>query len=175
MGKRKRVEGEPELFQTKPIKAKCVDRMKESYFKLLLRKGWDPGFFLEIQRDDYPTLAMRLVGGFAQQKEVVVDPAAKTPADGLAVDPNMGPFLERRRCVVLSKGPEDQNRRIVAQHDDGWVIGLWISLLRRQLKQGTIDVQSWCFSTLLDLERPDSFFHVQHENWVAELLKKEQP
>lgn len=173
MGKRKKIEGEPELFATKPIKAKLVDRMKESYFKLLLRKGWDPGFFLEVERDDYPTLAMRLVGGFAQQKEVAVDPATK--ANPVLTYSDMGPFLGRRRCVVLSKGPEDQNRRIVAQHDDGWIVGLWISLLRRQLKQGTIDVQSWCFSTLLDLERTESFFHVQYESWLMDLLTKEQP
>jgi hypothetical protein len=168
--KRVKIEGEPELFPTKSVKAKLVDRMSPSYFRTLIRKGLDPGFFLEVQNDDYPTLATRLIGGFATNMIQDVDPSA--PAE--QIPDGFQPILDRRRCLVLSKGPGDTNRRIVAQHSDGWVVGLWISTLRRQLKRGNMDVQSYCFSVLLDLERVESFFHVQYENWIADLLTKEQ-
>jgi hypothetical protein len=171
--KRAKVDGEPELFNTRRYKGKIIERMSEGYFNKLLRTGWDPGFFIEVQKSDYPTLATRMIGGFAQEKQGTIDPADIN--DPFKQEIDFGPYLERRRCVVLSKGPDDPNRRIVAQHKDGWIVGLWISLLRRQLKHGMIDVQSWCFSALLDLERDGSFFHVQYENWLAELLTKEQP
>jgi hypothetical protein len=48
-------------------------------------------------------------------------------------------------------------------------------MLRRQLKQGTVDVQSWCFSVLIDLENANSYFHAAHETWVSTLIQKEQP
>jgi hypothetical protein len=168
-----RVRGEPELFDTRAVKGQVVTRMPKPYFHKLLRRGWDPGFFVEAQADDYPTLATRLIGAFGAQKEVPVDPAAKSDPTKVVID--AGDFLERRRCVVLSKGPDDTNRRIVAQDSDGWVVGLWISMLRRQLKKGNINVQSWCFSVLIDLENIDSFFHRQHEEWIATLIQKEQP
>ena len=170
MGKRKsKAPGQADLFDTRLVKGRIVGRMPAGYFRSLLNKGWDPGFFIEIEPDDYPTLAARLIGGFGQLKDVTVDPAAaKDQTTGIA-------YLERRRCVVLSKGPEDTNRRIVAQHTEDWVIGLWISLLRRQLKHGNINVQSWCFSVLIDLESINSFFHRQHEEWVSTLIQKEQP
>lgn len=174
MGKRRaRIQGEPELFDTRSVKGKIVERMAHSYFRSLLKKGWDPGFFVDVQADDYPTLGTRYIGGFGHKLDVDVDPAAK----GDPIDTNIVQtvFLERRRCVVLSKGPEDTNRRIIAQDTDGWVVGLWISMLRRQLKKGNINVQAWCFSVLIDLENIESFFHTQHEEWIKTLIQKEQP
>lgn len=172
MAKRKKIDHEAELFDAKTLKGKIVERMTEGYFKKLLKKGWNPGFFLEVKPTDYPTLAIRYVGGFGTQKIVTVDPTRSTED---AYDGQLQAVLQRRRCLVLSNGPEDQNRRIVAQNDDGWVVGLWIAVLQRQVKEGTLDVKSWCFSVLLDLENINSFFHVQADYWVRELLMKEQP
>lgn len=167
-GRKSRVRGQADMFTDRQVKAQIVNRMPEGYFKKLLKKGWDPGYFVEVQPDDYPTLGERWVG------EATSGVIGST---GLVV--NVPIFWRRLRCLILSKGPEDLNRRIVAQgHSDrgGWVIGLWIAMLRRQLRTSTsLNVKAWCFEVLTTLERDDAYFSGQAEEWTQELLKKDAP
>jgi hypothetical protein len=144
------------------IKAQIVNRMPQAYFKKLMKKGWDPGYFVELEPDDYPTLATRI----RFERFGMVD-----HGNGKKV-----PILNeyRTRAVVLSKGIDDTNRRIVGQ-GDGWVIGLWISILRRQIKQGSLDVKAWAFEVLTGLERDDAYWHTQADNWTTDLLQKNAP
>lgn len=158
-----RIRGQKDFFSDRQVKAQIVNRMPEVYFKKLLKKGWDPGYFIEAQPDDYPTLLDRLI---------CVDKGGHVQGMGGLVQ--VSPLFERRRGLVLSKGREDQNRRIVAL-GDGWVVGLWIATMRRQIKLGTVDVKAWCFEVLIGLERQDSFFHNHYENWIKDLLQKEAP
>lgn len=158
-----RVRGQAEMFDARAVKAQVVNRMARGYFNKLLRKGWDPGYFVDVQPDDFVTLGERLVETGSWTDMV----------NGTQKGPKMV-IHERRRCVVLSKGLEDRNRRIVAQDSDGWVVGLWIALLRRQLKTGAIHVQAASFETLTDLER-EGYFKERAENWIKDLLQKEAP
>lgn len=168
-GRASRVRGQGEMFTDRQVKAQIVNRMPEGYFKKLLKKGWDPGYFVEIQADDYPTLGERWI---ADEIRTISSVGPNGAGPNMAVH-------QRRRCVILSKGPEDQNRRIVAQAEvgsAGWIVGLWVAMLRRQLKLSpSLNVKAWCFEVLTTLERHDSYFRQQAENWVEELLKKEAP
>lgn len=167
-----RVRGQIEMFDARAVKAQVVNRMVKGYFNKLMRKGWDPAYFVEVEPDDFVTLADRMIGGFGNSCVVNLDPNAQATRDPNKIE--LETYLTRRRCVVLSKGLEDRNRRIVAQDEDGWVIGLWIALLRRQLKTGAIHVQAASFETLTDLER-EGYFKERAENWIKDLLQKEAP
>lgn len=164
-GRNSAVRGQQDFFTGQQIKAQIVNRMPEGYFKKLLRKGWDPGYFVEAEPDDYVTLGERLIHEGHGMFNV--------GSNGFA-GPTM-PVYERRKCVVLSKGFSDTNRRIVAQSTDGWIVGLWVAMLRRQLKTGTIDIKAWSFEVLTTLERDDAWWKQQAENWTQELLKKNTP
>jgi hypothetical protein len=168
-----RIRGQTELFDVRSVKAQVVNRMPRGYFLKLMRKGWDPAYFVDVAPDDFVTLGERLIGGFGQACVVSIDPSSPSVPGDVSVIRDA--YLARRRCVVLSKGREDTNRRIVAQDDDGWIIGLWIALLRRQLKTGTLDVKAWSFETLTDLEREGSYYKNQAESWIKDLLQKEVP
>lgn len=151
-----------------------MNRMLRGYFLKLMRKGWDPAYFVDAQPDDFVTLADRWIGGFGKSFVVSIDPSTVKPVDLNQVA--LEQYIVRRRCVVLSKGLEDTNRRIVAQDDDsGWIVGLWVALLRRQLKTGTLNVKAWSFETLIDLERDGAYFKNQAETWIKDLLQKETP
>lgn len=151
------------MFSPREVKAQIVNRMPEGYFRKLLKKGWDPGYFVEIAPDDFVTLGQRLLK--------IVDRTTMDAGNGqtVTVEAQFG----RERVVILSKGWDDPDRRIIARGD--WVVGLWISLLRRQIKGGCLNVQAWSFETLTSLERDDAYFRTQADNWTRELLQKEAP
>lgn len=141
-----------------------VERMKESLFEKLLRRGFDPAYALKsIAPDDRVTIAERpkhlQTGAYDFKEKKFLAAVAPT----------------RRYAIVLSKGPGDRDRRIVAQADGstGWLVGLYVGLLRRQVKEGTRDVKAWAFETLLDLERMEGIGLVNRftaENWTQKLV-----
>jgi hypothetical protein len=142
-----------------------VKRLQKSYWDRLWRKGWDPAYILEVEPDDIPTLAEV----WRKRKQIDILPGSTAcpettvPVDGFSVD--------RLKAVVLSKGPEDQNRRIVAIDDGGWITGLFIALLQRQVLEGTEAAQGGCYATLINLELYEGWEFVV-DRWTKDLLTK---
>lgn len=143
-----------------------VDRMDEKLFDKLLDRGFDPAYALRsIKPDDRVTVAERDL-----PRNMAKDPSGKVVA--------IEAIPRRRYAIVLSKGPNDRDRRIVAQTDGstGWIVGLYVGLLRRQVKEGIRDVKAWAFETLLDLERmegPGLVNRFTAENWIQQLVMKD--
>jgi len=133
-----------------------VKRLTRSYFDRLWKKGYDPAYILEIEPDDLPTLAEVYV-----RSEICVVPAQGTVT------------LGRKKAIVLSKGLEDPDRRIVARDGGGWIFGLWIALLQRQVREGTEKAKGWCYGVITELEC-DEFAEFQIDRWTKDLLSKRQ-
>lgn len=150
----------PEAERLKLQKAR-VDKLDRLYFQKLWKKGWDPAYILNLEPDDIPTLAdvWRKADGL---HEVV---STSTPP------PKPQMEIRRLRAVVLSKGPEDQNRRIVAQGDGGWLSALFIALLQRQVRDGTMRTQGICYAAITNLEC-DEGWQFSMDKWTQELLTK---
>lgn len=118
-----------------------VTRMTRSVWDRLWKKDYDPGYLIKIQSDDIPS--MRKI-----------------------YEQTMG-----MNAVILSKGPEDLNRRVIAWDGKGWVVGLFVSLLQRQVREGTDATKGVCYATLTHLECDGFWMHVV-DRWSQELLVK---
>lgn len=160
---------EKDLFR--PDEAdKHVDRLTKSQFERILKRGFDPAYVLRVEPDDRVTIAerpMRISRGFT-----------KDLREELAKLGTMGRDLTMNYCVVLSKSRLDRNRRIVAQSggsDKQWLVGLYVGLLRRQVKEGTKDIKAWAFETILDLERIEFGVvnQITLDNWTRDLIAKD--
>ena len=155
----------PELFERKLLKQKVEPRMGESRFFYLMKKGLDPAYYLELVPEDYPT--WRRVSWLVNIDQLIVGPINRLH--------NTVTYYEKSgHVVVLSKGLQDLDRRIVGRGSTAFTDGFWIALLRRQLRTGSLDVRAWCYETLLDLERHELWGHV-YENWTKKLMGLRTP
>lgn len=140
----------PEQERLKLLQAR-ITQMTASQWNRFYKKGWDPSYMLVVEKDDIPTLS-----------------------EVWKKDPMVGStelFLKKIKTVVLSKGPEDQNRRVIAAGDGGWIFGLFFALLQRQVREGTMATQGRCYATITELEN-DEVRQVMVDNWAQELLLK---
>ena len=145
------------------LKNARVDRLTRSYWDRLWKKDYDPGYILKLEPDDIPSIT----------RLTVVDPPAspalaapQTPVPG---SPNFA--VRELVAVVLSKGLEDVRRRVVAADSGGWITGLYLSLLQRQVREGNEVTQGKCYAILTRLEcDPDWQFRV--DRWTQDLLLK---
>jgi hypothetical protein len=134
------------------IKRSQLESIDRRLFVDLLDDGWDPGYILKVEPDDIPS--------FTKARE--------------KVDVILGPDFRVKKfyVVFLSKGPNDPNKRIVAMDEFGdWVRYLWISLLRRQVREGTQEVKVECYNTLEKLEC-DEGWRSTVDRFTQDLLSK---
>jgi hypothetical protein len=150
----------PEQERQKLLQAR-LDRITVAQWRRFYGKGWDPAYLLNIEKDDIPTYAdvWRRADGI---QEMVSTAAAPAVSDFP---------IRRLKAVVLSKGPEDQNRRIIAIGDGGWLFGLFVGLLQRQVREGTMATQGKCYSVITLLEN-DEMREVVMDIWSSELMLK---
>lgn len=140
-----------------------VSRLTRSYWDRLWKKDYDPGYIVQVELDDIPSLAR------VTRKSTLNCVILKGP-DGVEHKSDEA-FYRELKAVVLSKGLEDQNRRIVAEDDGGWITGLYLSLLQRQVRDGTEAVKGTCYATLTRLECDEGWQHVV-DRWTQDLLLK---
>lgn len=132
-------------------RVRAVDVMTRDLWQRLLRKGYDPAYAVKLEKSDIPSITetFRYPPG--------ADRARFRPVRSMA--------------VVLSKGPLDRSRRVVAESRDGWVRGLYIALLRRQVREGLEPVKGKCYAVLVTLEFDDGWGFLT-DRWLDELLTK---
>jgi hypothetical protein len=150
----------PEAERLKLLHAQ-MPRMKASDWNRFWKKGWDPAYLLKVAVDDIPTLAETW-----KQVDSLGDVVSTAAAPG-----KRDLEIRRIRALVLSKGIEDRNRRIVAIGGGSWMFGLLVALLQRQVRQGTMDVQGKCYATLTNLECCDNW-GVVVDRWTTDLIHK---
>lgn len=149
-----------ERLKLRQARVKKIDR---NYWTRLWKKGWDPAYILEVEPDDIPTFAEVWRKADGMDTTVMTTPKPENP----------GFHVRRLKAIVLSKGPEDLNRRIVAQGDGSWLFGLFVALLQRQVRDGTMATQGKCYATITNLEC-DEMRQALIDNWTQELLTKRQ-
>lgn len=133
------------------------ERMTRSRFAFLVKKRFNPAYFIRIEADEIPTITIRRYSCLV----------------GAGEDPKL-PVIRSVRALVLSKGPADANRRVVAEDSGLWVEQLWVCALLRQLRHGTLEVKAWCYETLSDIES-DGPMASFVSGWIRDFSLKEEP
>lgn len=155
-----KIKEQEELFRTDLLKRRQTDFMTGSRFSYLFdKKGIDPAYFVLMEPDDLPT----------RKKVSWTNGSMHFPSDKFPLA-----TYGYKHAVVLSKGLEDRNRRIIAIDHGSWVDGLWVGLLRRQVRQGTLDSSAWCYGVLLGLEDSE-IYQAMVKDWTKKLLTKTVP
>jgi hypothetical protein len=143
--------------------------MSEETFQRILKKGINPAYVLKIDPDDYVTKGVKRIwadNGVTRHRKM--DDEAKK-----AIQSEIG-YSTTYKCLILSKGPADQNRRIIAKLSGGglWMEGLRIAILQRQVKQGISEIKAWSYGILLDMELGNDVGKWIYQNWATTLLSK---
>lgn len=111
---------------------------------LLLKKRIDPSFLVRISPDEIPII-------YDRKRMVATNP----------------PVVTVERFLIIRKYV-DHNSRIVARSDYGsreWIFGLFLGLLKRQVKEGSPEVRAWCYERILEYESDPTA-----QNWYRYLL-----
>lgn len=134
-----------------------IERIDIRAFNKILRLGFDPAYTILIAPCNRVVLS--------RNKKSITSSEYKI---ALYCDDYINHRTKDGACRIIAKTTHGCNNK-------SWIVGLYIGLLRRQIKEGSESIKAWSFEKILDIEKMHIGLLNRNalESWTSILICKD--